>query len=281
MRLPSQPYLCHLHSNTFGEIPLDVLQVNLCCAACNVTQLQSKTFWSIFKQMKTETKRATVRLSWFKRYLITQRTQPPPLDPHLNTSVVGPHLILDPVFFKDVNWLQKCEPLYVPFRFIPGRVENHKKKQKTVRAGTQGERHTVKSVKLDSHVVDFEAEPVRCRGDKKLVTVQHGPVVTFNQQGNLLKQRVRLICDSYLQETNKCHTAHLFPILKKLKQNLLVAHWRMSSWKQCWCVEGWTRPAITTHYIQDKAQVILFIFIKLWLHINCSYFNPRILWVFN
>lgn len=130
MRLPSQPYLCHLHSNTFGEIPLDVLQVNLCCAACNVTQLQSKTFWSIFKQMKTETKRATVRLSWFKRYLITQRTQPPPLDPHLNTSVVGPHLILDPVFFKDVNWLQKCEPLYVPFRFIPGRVENHKKKKK-------------------------------------------------------------------------------------------------------------------------------------------------------
>lgn len=38
----SESYLCHLHGNTFREIPFNVLQVNLCCAACNVTQLQKK-----------------------------------------------------------------------------------------------------------------------------------------------------------------------------------------------------------------------------------------------
>lgn len=35
-------YLCHLHGNTFREIPLYVFKVYLCCAARYMRQLQNK-----------------------------------------------------------------------------------------------------------------------------------------------------------------------------------------------------------------------------------------------
>lgn len=47
----------------------------------------------------------------------------PDLDSHLNASVIRPHLVLDPVFFKDVNWFEECEPFYVLHRFITGKAQ--------------------------------------------------------------------------------------------------------------------------------------------------------------
>ena len=35
-------YLCHLHGYTLGEVPLDVFKVHLCCAACDMWQLQKQ-----------------------------------------------------------------------------------------------------------------------------------------------------------------------------------------------------------------------------------------------
>lgn len=126
--LTSQPHLCHLHGNTFRKIPFNVLQVNLCCAACNVTQLQKNNKKHFDKSLiiheRTEKIYLIVWLSWFTCYLIIKTAQTPVLDPHLNASVMRSHLVLDPVFFKDVDWFKKCEPFYVLLRFITGREKN-------------------------------------------------------------------------------------------------------------------------------------------------------------
>lgn len=56
---------------------------------------------------------------------------------------------------------------------------------------------------LNLHFIDGDVKLLRGRSGKQLIAVQHGSVMTFDQQWHLLKQRVGLFCDSDLQG-NKC-----------------------------------------------------------------------------
>lgn len=61
--------------------------------------------------------------------------------------------------------------------------------------------HHCRSNKLswDSHFVDIDAQLFGGCGGEELVTVQDGPVMTFDQHRHFLEKRVGLICDSDLR----------------------------------------------------------------------------------
>lgn len=112
-------YLSYFHGNTFGEIPLDVFKVHLCSAACYMWQLRNQRHITHqYKQLRSLTK-----MKWFflKQMFWQERSNWRDLDfmmktltfislfqtHYLQAPVVRPHLILNPVFFKDVNGLQE------------------------------------------------------------------------------------------------------------------------------------------------------------------------------
>lgn len=55
------------------------------------------------------------------------------------------------------------------------------------------------------HIADSDTQLFRCRRRKELIAVQHSPVVTFDQQRDLLYKCVRLLCHSYLRGSTCMH----------------------------------------------------------------------------